>query len=647
MNYRTTYFIYFFLCISFFQYSTAQEKKISLSKAILLLEKQHNVSFSYANNYIQKNVTLSNTNQLEKQLDYLERQTHLRFEKLLDANIIIRPFQSKDKIYICGHVKNNGFPEENISIVVKEKTAVITDTDGRFKLKNINYFDILLFYRDNFLIQQILAKELFKPNCTSIDLGDKKFNLEEVIVQNYLADGINKENQKIIVSPKNFKVLAGLTEPDVIKTIQQTPNASSPFETASQVYVRGSTPDQNLVLWNGVKTYNQGHFFGLLSAFNPYASDTLNFYNKGIPSKYGGRLASVIEINSNKKVHNSFSGNIGTNLLYSDAVLKVPIIKKKLSVTASARRSFTDLWKSPTYNSFSDRVFQNTKINNSKDGQDEFIFSDYSFGINAQLSKKDQIQVNGLYAKNNLEFTSQNTNQQFVDKLKTINDGYSFLWQHSFNSNFNFKINTGITNYLLDYKFSTFEKDTQIEKSSTKKNFINDFNSQAQLFYNLNQYHSFDIGLTYEENTIRYEFRDIEPDFSLLLDQQKNNLSTKGAFIGYQFLKSKKHNLQLGARVNKYSTDSTFYFEPRVYFKFYLTKHLSLNTSYNKLSQAVTQINESVASSLSLENVLWRIADVLFIKKPIISQPLLLDLFPNQILPLALESNKLKGAIYL
>jgi len=522
--------------------------------------------------------------------------------------LVLRPFKSSDLIFICGHVKNKGFVDETISIVVKSKGETKPNSNGRFELATIGYYDILLFYRDGFLIKQLLAKDLFKTNCLTVEMSSKNFELEEVVVQNYLADGISKENQKTIISTNDFKVLAGLTEPDLIRSIQQIPNASSPFETASQVYVRGSTPDQNLVLWNGVKTYNQGHFFGLLSAFNPYAVDSLNFYNKGIPAKYGGRLASVIEIKSSNEIQNTFSGNAGTNLLYSDAVLKIPLINKKLSATVSVRRSFTDLWKSPTYTSFSDRIFQNTKINDSKNGKNNFIFSDYSFGINAKPTQKDQIQVHGIFAENDLKFISQNTNQQFSDKLQTVNDGYSLQWEHQFNLKWNLKTNISMANYLLDYEFTTLQKNTTLQKTSTKKNFINDFSSQAEIKYTINPHHLFSMGTTFGTNTIRYEFKDIEPNFSLVLDQQKNNLKTHGFFGSYQFLNTKKYDIQLGIRTHKYSTDTTFYIEPRAYLKAHITNSLSINTTYNRLSQAVTQINESVASSLSLENVLWRVA---------------------------------------
>jgi len=583
----------------------SQEKSVPLTEAILFLEHNFNIKLTYTDKYINQEVYLSGFKQLPKQLNHLERQIKLKFEKISNTNIIIRPFKKTDLISICGYTKNRGFVEKKITIVTQNKKVVTTSINGFFELENIGYYEQLSFYRDGILIKQLIAKDLFKISCPTIDLKNKNTELDEVIILNYLADGIKKQEQKITINTKDFKVLSGLTEPDLIKTLQQIPNASSPFETASQVFVRGGTPDQNLVLWNGIKTYNQSHFFGLLSAFNPYVIDSLDFYYKGIPANYGGRLSSVIELKSNSNIKNKFSGNIGTNLLYSDAVLHIPLIENKLSATVSARRSFNDIWESPTYDSFSERIFQNTEINNLNNNEDRFVFSDYSFGINAKFNAKSKIQVNGIYAQNDLNFVSENIPQILTDDLKTINNGLSAKWQYLFNNKWNFQSNIGIANYLLDYSFNTLEKDTEIQKSSTKKNFINDVTSKIQFNYKPNKVHGFNVGFAHEENNIRYEFKDIEPNFSIVLDQQKDQLNSQSFFTSYRFKKRKKITLQLGIRANKYSTDSKLYVEPRIYVKAHLTKNLSVNTTYNNTSQAVTQINESVVSNLSLENLIW------------------------------------------
>ena len=101
--------------------------------------------------------------------------------------------------------------------------------------------------------------------------------LEEVVVTNYLTKGITKLNDgSTIVKPESFGILPGLIEPDILQTIQALPGVLSIDETVSNINIRGGTHDQNLFLWDGIKMYQSGHFFGLISAFNPYTTKQIN-----------------------------------------------------------------------------------------------------------------------------------------------------------------------------------------------------------------------------------------------------------------------------------------------------------------------------------------------------------------------------------
>ena len=115
-----------------------------------------------------------------------------------------------------------------------------------------------------------------------------------------------------------------------MKSLEHVPSIQSPFELASKLHVRGSTPDQNLILWNGIKTYSQSHFFGLLSAFNPYVVDQVNYYSRAVQAKYGDRLAGVIDMETDPTVHNEFTGGAGLNMISGDAFAKVPLITLSL-----------------------------------------------------------------------------------------------------------------------------------------------------------------------------------------------------------------------------------------------------------------------------------------------------------------------------
>ena len=113
------------------------------------------------------------------------------------------------------------------------------------------------------------------------------------------------------------KMPAFLGEADVIKTVQLMPGFSSGGEGNSGLYVRGGAADQNLVLLDEATIYNASHLFGFFSVFNTDAIRNVEVYKSGMPSYYGGRLSSIIDVTQkegNMKKY-EFDGSIG--LLFS------------------------------------------------------------------------------------------------------------------------------------------------------------------------------------------------------------------------------------------------------------------------------------------------------------------------------------------
>ena len=93
---------------------------------------------------------------------------------------------------------------------------------------------------------------------------------------------------------KRIPVVLG--EADVLKAITLLPGVTNAGEGASGFNVRGGAADQNLVLLDEATLYNSSHLFGFFSVFNPDAIKDLTLYKGGIPARYGGRIASVLDI---------------------------------------------------------------------------------------------------------------------------------------------------------------------------------------------------------------------------------------------------------------------------------------------------------------------------------------------------------------
>ncbi|MEM6829781.1 MAG: TonB-dependent receptor plug domain-containing protein, partial [Bacteroidota bacterium] len=379
------------------------------------------------------------------------------------------------------------------------------------------------------------------------------------------------------------------------------------------IYVRGGAPDQNLVLWNGIKIYDQGHLFGMLSAFNPYMVEKVDFIKQGTSAYYGDRVSGIIDIQTNQEVLKETEGGAGFDMIYSDINFKAPIIKEKLAVQGAVRRSFTDLLATPTYDRLSDRVFQNTKITNEASinnpgSTNKFFFNDLNFDLIAQPNPGEKWMTSILITENDLDFSSANTTNQtsFRDLLRTVNIGYNLRWERQLHDQLLLSSNIYHSQHLLDYQFENKVNDT-VEVSS-KKNLISDFGASLNADWTFENGNALSSGYQFSTNRMRHAFETKAPSYELVLDAADKTINTHSFHSEYEYLQSEKTYLSAGLRFNYYTGVEKYFIEPRLYMKYQIGRSLALNTSVEYRSQVATQIQESIVSDLSLENQVWTLA---------------------------------------
>lgn len=588
----------------------------SLDSIIPVIETRYHIKFSYLNALLNNktaSITIHPETKLENILQDIEKQTFLNIEITGNDYVTISDYTSKDNITICGYIFDEELkPLKNISVFLKAtRTNIYTDENGYFQNQEVPYRSVILISAPGYRQRVFNSSSFLAKACKNIYLSHSLEVLDEVVVQEYLTKGITQNKRIINIDLKDIEILPGLTEPDILQSVQLSPGVNSPYETASGIYVRGSAPHQNLILWNGIKTYHQGHLFGMLSAFNPNAVKEVDFIKSGVSAKYGDRIAGIIDIKTENEVAENFNGGVGFNMIHADAVIHAPIIKDKLSVQISGRRSYTDLWKTFTYQQLSDRVFQNTKIAETtelSDAKNDFFYTDYNTNIIGQLSIKDKIEINSIYSKNDLDFRRSDSLTSYNDLLTTENEGYNIKWDHLRNEKLSIETSGYYTKYLLNYQFITRQSD-DITEIENKKNSIKDFGAALAINYKLSDYSNLSGGYQFSNNTIKYAFITTTPDYELILDQDDRFLNTHAAYSEYTYEIPKNFYISTGLRFNLYAALKKTYFEPRIFVRKNITNHWSVNLSGEYRSQAVNQIRESVISELSLENQVWTLAD--------------------------------------
>ena len=231
-------------------------------------------------------------------------------------------------------------------LILNLKTGTISNEYGFYSLtlkKGIYQITVSMMGYTN-LQETITLDRNITQNFT---LTEALQSLDEVVIESNI-ESLNIKTPQMSVnslsasSIKQIPVVFG--ESDVIKAITLLPGVSSAGEGAAGFNVRGGAADQNLILLDEATIFNSSHLFGLFSVFNPDAIKSLKLYKGGIPAKYGGRVASVLDIYQKEGNKNEFHANGGIGLVASRMLLEGPLKKGSGSFLLGGRATYAHLF---------------------------------------------------------------------------------------------------------------------------------------------------------------------------------------------------------------------------------------------------------------------------------------------------------------
>ena len=266
------------------------------------------------------------------------------YKRYEEPSLLTYKFKT-NPITISGVVKDKesgeSLPFANV-IVKDTNIGSITNEDGFFTLFNVpsdaSTIQVqFMGYKTEILT---LTTELVNDKIIILMTPDSN-QLEEVVLS--LDSGkeiiqMNKNVSQISLSPKKLASIPNLGEKDIFRALQLLPGISGTNESSSGLYIRGGTPDQNLVLLDGFTVYHVDHFYGFFSAFNSDVIKDVQLFKGGFPAKYGGRISSVMDLTGKTGNSNKFTLSSSISLLSANATVEIPI-GNKANILISGRRS--------------------------------------------------------------------------------------------------------------------------------------------------------------------------------------------------------------------------------------------------------------------------------------------------------------------
>ncbi|MDO8316260.1 MAG: carboxypeptidase-like regulatory domain-containing protein [Flavobacterium sp.] len=608
-----------FFCFVFALSVTSQDrsKAIALKNILQSIEKQHHVSFNYIDNEIVflKIIPPKKYLSLNKKINYLEKKTKLFFENIDNKFINIFSNNTLDSKNICGYVfsKDDNSPMQNVNIQLVNGAGTSTNKKGYFTLKKKESTDLLVSYI-GFTTKKIPISDLQNKNCLKIYIEVEVAELNNVIANNFLTSGISKKiSGAFEIKPKKLGILPGLIEPDVLQTMLQIPGIYSADESISSINVRGGTHDQNLFLWNGIKMYQTGHFFGLISAFNPNLAHTISITKNGSSAFFGESVSSVIDISSNPNKFEENSLSAGINMINADIYSKFNVSKKGF-LEISGRKSLTDLVKTPTYKQYYNKAFQNTSITNFSNNQNVDYSSDENFNfydITVKYSQK-------IGQKDHLIFDFITINDQLkVFQTAIINNiiqaENNILYQKNYGGNLTWKRNWNVKNssnfnvYTSSYELDAKKNKTQQNQTIRQENKVLENGFKMENSHVINSKLTFNNGYQLNEiGTINLD----EVNSPIFYRKIKEVLRTHAVIVEVKFNDTlSKIYFNTGLRLNYTEQFKKYLFEPRLQFNYAITKHLNLAILGEFKSQYCYQVIDLQKDYFGIEKRRWILAN--------------------------------------
>ncbi len=538
---------------------------------------------------------------------------------------------------LYGHVVDDSTNESLAGVYVTVKgtsISAISGIDGSFTLNNVpsDTASLSVSYMGYMPADIFLTSNSSKTNFM-IGLHQAEHILDEATVLANRVDLMrlsSKTISTIKLSPEKLEQIPNVGEKDIMRTFQLMPGISAANESSSGLYVRGGTPDQNLVMYDGFTVYQVDHLYGFFSAFNANAVKEVELYKGGFDAKYGGRLSSVTDITGKEGSTKQFNLGGDVSLLSANIFTEIPITEN-LSLVAAARRS----WNGPIYNwifnSFNKSSGSSNTTGTSGQGpggaDNTTKAKSYFYDLNTRLTfkptKKDVFtysmfsggdDLNNSFTVNTPSFLASmgiSLNFGTTDVTNYGNVGMSMGWQRTWNKKMTSNTVLSYSNFYSDRNrvtngsFGEQGSTTTTKTGIFENNNLKDISLRTDHEWLLTKWNHIGFGAFGTHYDIKYTYS--QNDSSLLLNNH-NTSDLVGGYLQDKFIFfNDKVSVTTGMRFSYFGLTAKTYTEPRVALDYDITRKLSFKAAYGEYYQFANRITREDISAGSSE--FWVLSD--------------------------------------
>jgi hypothetical protein len=373
---------------------------------------------------------------------------------------------------ITGTIRNakTGEPLVNASVFIDNNYFTVTDAYGNYSLK-VPAGKYLLNILGIGMKDTRLQLMVYADGKMDVDIAEQITTLKEVVVSSKKTANLTRVQMGMerlsIESIRRIPSVFG--EADVLRVITSLPGVKTVGEASTGFNVRGGSADQNLILFNDATIYNPSHFFGMFSAFNPEVIKDIELYKSSIPARFGGRLASVLDIASREGNKKKISGSAGIGAITSRVHLEGPIATDRTSFIFGGRTTYANWLLGLLPDEYKDS---------------RASFQDVNLGLSHRIDSSNDLYFSGYFSHDQFALNSDTT-------YAYSNQNLTVKWKHNFNNKLSAAFIAGYDKY--NYKVASDDNDVN---AFTLRFDIRQLHAKADFVYYQSQKHAFDFGVS-------------------------------------------------------------------------------------------------------------------------------------------------------
>jgi TonB dependent receptor/TonB-dependent Receptor Plug Domain/CarboxypepD_reg-like domain len=488
--------------------------------------------------------------------------------------------------------------------------VTIRAIDGRIGVvsNQFGYFSMNLPSGKHTIVASYL---LYSTDSLGINLHQDtviQFFLRDIELKQVTISARQTNTEKVLMNVQQLSVeqikkipsIAG--ETDIIKALSFLPGVTNGSEGSSGLFVRGGTPDQNLILLDDATVYNPNHLFGFLSVFNADVVKHVELYKGGFPARFGGRIASVLDVHLKEGNTQRRKGEISFGLISSRATIEGPLFGKKGSYILAGRASYLDILLLPL------RLQYNSGKRSDYFG---YRMNDVNFKANYEINRKqriflgyyrgqDRLDVFDKYGTSNSKNTLAWGNQTFT--LRHIAAVKSDLfWKNSLTySNFKY--------YTLANTKEIYDDLTTVSKFGINSR-VSDIALKSEIEYTHYKNHQIRAGLeqhlfSFLPRAVSLQYQDADTSFQSKTVDRVAAQET-AIFLEDEWHPIKSLGISAGVRADIFRGKGVLfpYLEPRLGISYKISPSIALKASYGRFQQNIHLLSNR--SSSGFQNDIW------------------------------------------